>query len=229
MERHFHEQLDTLKKHLIHMAMAVEEAIACAIEALVERDDLIAEKVINMDERINEMEIQIDEECLRLLALNQPMASDLRFVTSAMKLNNDLERIGDHAVNIAELAKRLNHNDPLKPLISIPRMAEIAQSMVKQSIDSFVNAEPQLAKDICKRDDEVDNFDDQIFRELLTYMMSDPKLIPRALNYALISKNLERIADLSTNIAEEVVFIYQAMTIKHHQRPVQLDDIRSRS
>ncbi len=211
------------------MAMAVEEAIANAIDALVKRDDLIAEKVISMDEHINELEIRIDEECLKLLALQQPMATDLRFITSAMKINNDLERIGDHAVNIAQLAKTLNHNDPLKPLINIPRMAEIVQQMVKDSIDSFVKADVQLAKDICRRDDEVDQFDDQIFRELLTYMMSDVRHIPKALNYALISKNLERIADLSTNISEEVVFIYQAMNIKHHQKDIRFADIRSRS
>jgi phosphate transport system protein len=229
MERHFHEQLETLKQQLIDMAMAVEEAIASAIEALIKRDDHIADQVMNRDEHINRMEIDIDEICLKLLALQQPMAIDLRFVTSAMKLNNDLERIGDHAVNIAQLAKALNYNDPLKPFINIPRMAEIAQRMVKQSIDCFINADMTLAKKVCKQDDEVDLFDDQLFRELITYMFSDPKNIPRALNYVLISKNLERIADLSTNIAEEVIFIYHAKNIKHHAGKAEIEDIRSRS
>jgi phosphate transport system protein len=229
MERHFHEQLETLKQQLIDMAMAVEEAIASAIEALIKREDRIADQVMKRDERINRMEIDIDEICLRLLALQQPMAIDLRFVTSAMKLNNDLERIGDHAVNIAQLAKALNHRDPLKPFINIPRMAEIAQRMVKQSIDSFINADVTLAKKVCEQDDEVDLFDDQLFRELITYMFSDPKNIPRALNYVLVSKNLERIADLSTNIAEEVIFIYHAKNIKHHAGKAKIEDIRSRS
>jgi len=229
MERHFHEQLDDLKKKLIDMALAVEEAIAGAVEAMVKREDMIADKVIQMDETINQMEIRIDEICLNLLALQQPMAIDLRFVTSAMKINNDLERMGDHAVNVAQLAKMLNHRDRLKPLINIPRMAEIVQSMVKDSIDSFVNANAAVAKKICERDDEVDHFDDQLFRELITYMMSDPKNIPKALNYVLISKNLERVADLSTNIAEEVIFIYRAKNIKHHTEEIFLRDIRSRS
>jgi len=229
MERHFHEQLDDLKKKLIDMALAVEEAIAGAVEAMVKREDMIADKVIQMDETINQMEIRIDEICLSLLALQQPMAIDLRFVTSAMKINNDLERMGDHAVNVAQLAKMLNHRDRLKPLINIPRMAEIVQSMVKDSIDSFVNANAAVAKKICERDDEVDHFDDQLFRELITYMMSDPKNIPKALNYVLISKNLERVADLSTNIAEEVIFIYRAKNIKHHTEEIFLRDIRSRS
>ena len=211
------------------MALAVEEAIAGAVEAMVKREDMIADKVIQMDETINQMEIRIDEICLSLLALQQPMAIDLRFVTSAMKINNDLERMGDHAVNVAQLAKMLNHRDRLKPLINIPRMAEIVQSMVKDSIDSFVNANAAVAKKICERDDEVDHFDDQLFRELITYMMSDPKNIPKALNYVLISKNLERVADLSTNIAEEVIFIYRAKNIKHHTEEIFLRDIRSRS
>ncbi|MBN2102948.1 phosphate signaling complex protein PhoU [bacterium] len=229
MERHFHEQLDDLKKKLIDMALAVEEAIEGAVDALVKREDDIADHVIQMDETINQMEIRIDEICLSLLALQQPMAIDLRFVTSAMKINNDLERMGDHAVNVAQLAKKLNHHDRLKPLINIPRMAEIVQSMVKDSIDSFVNANAAVAKKICERDDEVDHFDDQLFRELITYMMSDPKNIPKALNYVLISKNLERVADLSTNIAEEVIFIYRAKNIKHHTEEIFLRDIRSRS
>jgi len=229
MERHFHEQLEDLKKQLIDMAMAVEEAIGMAVKVLAEREDLAADKVIQMDDQINQMEIRIDESCLKLLALQQPMAIDLRFLTSAMKINNDLERMGDHAVNIAQLAKSLNHHDPLKPLINIPHMAEIVQSMVKDSIDSFVNADIKLAKNICERDDEVDNFDDQLIRKLLNHMMLDPKQISKALNYVLISKNLERIADLSTNIAEEVIFIYYAKNIKHHSEDIRIEDIRSRS
>lgn len=229
MKRHFHEELKQLKETLFQMAGAVETSIAKAITALVERDNILADEVLKMDDHINNLEIQIDEQCLKLLALQQPMAVDLRFITSGMKINNDLERIGDHAVNIAERAKILNEQELLKPLIDIPRMAQIAQSMVKDSLDSFINGDIDKAHAVCVRDDEVDQLDDQIFRELLTYMAEDSKTISRALNLILISKNLERIADLSTNIAEEVIFIYKARTIKHHIDAKDLEDIRSRS
>lgn len=229
MERHFHEQLDNLRKQLLEMAAAVEEAIAGAIRALVKRDDSIADHVIQSDDLINQMEIEIDKNCLKLLALQQPMAIDLRFISAAMKINNDLERMGDHAVNVAQYAKVLNSQPQLKPYINIPRMAELAQSMLRDSLDSFINGSVSMAKEVCRRDDEVDILDDQLFRELITYMMSDSKNIPKAIHYVLISKNLERIGDLSTNIAEEVVFIYKAKNIKHHSEEVILEDVRSRS
>ena len=229
MERHFHEQLQQLKESLSQMAAAVETSIAKAIDALVERDSQLADEVIRMDEEINNFEIHIDDQSLKLLATQQPVATDLRFITSAMKINNDLERIGDHAVNIAERAKILNEQEQLKPLIDLPRMAVIAQSMVKDSLDSFIRGDEASARAVCKRDDEVDNLDGQLFRELVTYMIEDSGTISRALNLILISKNLERIADLATNIAEEVIFIYKAKTIKHHLDQRDIDDIRSRS
>ena len=229
MERHFHEQLQQLKETLLIMASAVETSIAKAIDALVERDSKLANEVIQMDGKINDLEVSIDEQCLKLLATQQPMAVDLRFITSAMKINNDLERMGDHSVNIAELAIILNELDSLKPLIDIPRMARLAQSMVKDSLDSFIDGQVEKARDVCIRDDEVDQLDDQLFRELLTYMMNDSQTIARALDLILISKNLERIADLSTNIAEEVIFIYRAKMIKHHKATLDLEDIRPRS
>lgn len=229
MERHFHEQLQDLKETLLKMAAAVETSIAKAVDSLIDRDNKLASEVIKMDDHINNLEIQIDDLCLKLLALQQPLAVDLRFITSAMKINNDLERIGDHAVNIAERAKMLNEQELLKPLIDLPQMARIAQSMVKDSLDSFINGNVEKARAVYVRDDEVDQLDEQIFRELLTYMISDTKTIPRALNLILISKNLERIADLSTNIAEEVIFIYKAKIIKHHIDAKDLKDIRSRS
>jgi phosphate transport system protein len=229
MERHFHEQLQQLKETLLIMASAVETSIAKAIDALVERDSKLANEVIQMDEKINDLEVSIDEQCLKLLATQQPMAIDLRFITSAMKINNDLERMGDHSVNIAELAIILNELDSLKPLIDIPRMARLAQSMVKNSLDSFIDGQVEKARDVCIKDDEVDQLDDQLFRELLTYMMNDSQTIGRALDLILISKNLERIADLSTNIAEEVIFIYRAKMIKHHKATLDLEDIRPRS
>jgi phosphate transport system protein len=229
MERHFHEELQKLKETLLIMASAVETSISKAIDALVERNSPLAEEVIQMDQKINNLEVSIDEQCLKLLATQQPMAIDLRFITSAMKINNDLERMGDHSVNIAELVKILNEQELLKPLIDIPRMANLAQMMVKDSLDSFINGNVEQAQSVCIRDDEVDKLDDQLFRELLTYMMNDTQTIARALDLVLISKNLERIADLSTNIAEEVIFIYRAKMIKHHKATLELEDIRPRS
>ena len=207
----------------------LETSISKAIDALVERNSPLAEEVIQMDQKINNLEVSIDEQCLKLLATQQPMAIDLRFITSAMKINNDLERMGDHSVNIAELVKILNEQELLKPLIDIPRMANLAQMMVKDSLDSFINGNVEQAQSVCIRDDEVDKLDDQLFRELLTYMMNDTQTIARALDLVLISKNLERIADLSTNIAEEVIFIYRAKMIKHHKATLELEDIRPRS
>lgn len=229
MERHFHEELQKLKETLLIMASAVETSISKAIDALVERDSQLAEEVIQMDQKINDLEVSIDEQCLKLLATQQPMAIDLRFITSAMKINNDLERMGDHSVNIAELVKILNEQELLKPLIDIPRMANLAQMMVKDSLDSFINGNVDQAQSVCIRDDNVDKLDDQLFRELLTYMMNDTQTIARGLDLILISKNLERIADLSTNIAEEVIFIYRAKMIKHHKATLDLEDIRPRS
>jgi len=161
------------------------------------------------------MEIAIDDMCLRLLALRQPMASDLRFITSAMKITTDLERMGDQAVNIAERAIFLNQEPQLKPYIDIPRMAEITQSMVKDVLDAFVNRDPKLARSVCERDDVVDGLNDQVMRELLTYMMSDPKAITRAVHLMIVARCLERIADHATNIAEDVIFIVDARVIKH--------------
>jgi len=216
MERHFDEELQNLREQLLRMASLVEEAIANAIQSLVDRDGHLAQRVIDRDKEINSLEITIDDLCLRLFALRQPMARDLRFITGAIKINNDLERMGDHAVNIAERALHLVQEPPLKPLIDIPRMAVLAQGMVKDSLDAFVQRDATKARSVCPRDDEVDQLEDQVIRELLTYMMNDPRTISRALDLIIIAKNLERIADLSTNIAEDVIFIVQAKSIKHH-------------
>jgi len=233
-ERHFHEQLQSLKERLMEMAALVEDAISKSIQALVARDDALAENVVKRDDAINRLEITIDHISLRLLALQQPMAVDLRFITSAMKINNDLERMGDHAVNIAQLAILLSQENHLKPLDNLPEMAEITQTMVRESLRSFVEADEKLARNVCRRDDDVDRFDDRIFHELLSCMIRDSANIPRAVHLVLISKNLERIADLSTNIAEEVIFIYKARNIKHHREDVpwkdmDIEDVRSRS
>jgi phosphate transport system protein len=216
MERHFHHQLEDLKKSLLQMAALVETQIAHAVRALVERDVALCDEVIQGDQPINGMELDIDHQCIQLLALQQPIARDLRFIAAAMKINVDLERMGDIAVNIARRAKRLNDMPVLKPLIDIPRMATLAQSMVKESLDAFVRGDEHLAREVCVRDDEIDSLEDQIFRELLTYMMEQPRSVPQALQLIFISRHIERIADHATNIAESVVYFSQGKVIKHH-------------
>jgi len=213
---HFEMELEELKENLLKMAAWVEEAINNAVQSLVKRDSELARKTFEGEDRINKLEITIEDMCLKLLALRQPMAADLRFITSAMKIITDLERIGDQAVNIAERAILLNQEPQLKPYIDIPRMAQIAQSMVKEVLDAFVNRDSKLARSVCERDDLVDGLNDQVFRELLTYMISDPKTIMRAAHLMIVCRCLERIADHATNIAEDVIFMVDALVIKHH-------------
>jgi phosphate transport system protein len=216
MATHFQQELNKLKENLLQMAGLAERAISNAVEALVKRDTALAERTIAEDEKINQMEIVIDDWCLKLLALHQPMAADLRFITSAMRINTELERIGDQAVNIAERVISLNQEPQLKPYIDIPRMAEITQTMVKDVLDAFVNGDAKLARSVCERDDRVDALNDQVFRELLTYMMAESKTITRAVHLIIVSRCLERIADHATNIAEGVIFMVKALVIKHH-------------
>jgi len=215
MERQFDQELNALKENLLKMASLAEEAIAKSIKALVERDSILAQEIIDRDSEINFLEIQINNQCLKLLALKQPMAVDLRFITSAMKIISHLERIADQAVNISQRTLELIKQPLLKPLIDIPRMAELAQEMVRTSIDSLVNKDSLLAKRIGERDNLVDDLNDQIFRELLTYMIEDPRTIKRAIELILVGRHLERIADLATNISEEVVYILNGKNIKH--------------
>jgi phosphate transport system protein len=217
MERHYFEaELQTLKNRLLTMGGLVEERAHQAVKALVNRSQEQAEHIIVSDKEVNELQIDIDDRCLKLLATQTPLASDLRLITSAMKINSDLERIGDQAVNIAENVLKLLPQPPLKPLIDIPRMAEIAQQMTRDALDSFVKRDVALAREVLRRDDEVDSLKDQVFRELLTYMMADPGTIQRALALILISRNLERIADHATNIAEDVIFLVEAKDVRHH-------------
>ncbi len=222
MERHLDQDISNLKHSLVKMAGTVEHAIDNAIKALKDRDTDLAKKVIEEDVTINDFEIENENICLTILARQQPVASDLRFLLASVKINNDLERMGDHAVNIAQKAKRLIKSGQLKPLIDIPHMASIVQSMLKDSLDAFVQMDAKKAKAVCERDDDVDAFDDQIQRELLTYMIEDPKTISPAMDLVFVSKNLERIADLSTNISEEVIFTVEAKTIKHHFQDVHI-------
>ncbi len=216
MHRHFDEKLAELKEKLLRMSSLVEEAISDAIKSLAERKPELAEKVIQSDSVINMIEIEIDELSLQLLALHQPEAGDLRFVASIMKINGDLERMGDLAVNIAQCTARLLKVAPLKPLIDIPRMASAVQGMLNDSLNAFVRRDAQLAKSVCQRDDEVDNLNDQIFRDLLACMLADQKSIERAVELILVARHLERIADHSTNICEDVIYIVEGKSIKHH-------------
>jgi phosphate transport system protein len=213
--RHFHEELDALKQTLLAMGALVEDQIRRAMQALIERDDRLAREVIERDREVNAYDVQIDETCVELLALHQPAAGDLRFLTTAMKIVTDLERIGDQAVNIAQRALELGLEPQLKPYIDLPRMAARAQGMVKESLDAFVARDAALARAVCARDSEVDALKEQVFRELLTYMMADPTTIPRAIRLILISRFLERVADHATNIAEMVVYLVEGRMIRH--------------
>ena len=217
MERHhFEAELQALRNQLLTMGGLVEERVHRAVHALVHRREEEAQRIIATDKEINDLQMEIDDRCLKLLATQTPLAVDLRLITSAMKINADLERVGDQAVNIAESVLVLIPQPPLKPLIDIPRMATIAEKMIRDALDAFVKKDAELARNVLRRDDEVDELKDQVFRELLTYMMADPGTIQRALSLILISRNLERIADHATNIAEDVIFITEAKDVRHH-------------
>jgi phosphate transport system protein len=215
MQRHFHEELEGLKQTLLAMGALVEDQIRRVMRALVERDDDLAQAVIEGDRQVNTYDVEVDEKCVELLALHQPAAGDLRFITTAMKIVTDLERIGDQAVNIAQRAIELNREPQLKPYIDLPRMAESAARMVKESLDAFVNRDTALARRVCGEDEAVDALKEQVFRELLTFMMEDARTIPRAIRLILISRFLERVADHATNIAEMVVYMVEGKMVRH--------------
>src|SRR5262245_19815952 len=215
MQRHFHEELEALKQTLLAMGGLVEEQIRRVMSALLERDSALAQEVIDRDRQVNAYDVEVDEKCVELLALYQPAAGDLRFITTAMKIVTDRERIGDQAVNIAKRVLELNREPQLKPYIDLPRMAEKAQRMVKESLDAFVARDTALARQVCGEDSEVDQLKEQIFRELLTFMMEDPRTIPRAIRVILISRFMERVADHATNIAEMVVYLVEGKMVRH--------------
>jgi phosphate transport system protein len=215
MQRHFHEELDHHKQTLLAMGALVEDQIRRAMRALTDRDDVLAKNVIDRDREVNTYDVEVDEKCVELLALHQPTAIDLRFITTAMKIVTDLERIGDQAVNIAQRALELNLEPQLKPYIDLPRMADQAQRMVKDSLDAFVARDTELARRVCADDAPVDALNHQIFRELLTFMMEDPKTIPRAIRLILIARFLERVADHATNIAEMVIYLVDSKLVRH--------------
>jgi phosphate transport system protein len=205
----------SLTKNLITMASLVQNAIKESVQSLVERDSEIARAVIEGDRLINTYDVRIDEECIRLLALTQPMGKDLRFITTAMKITTDLERIGDYAVSISERAIELNEEPILKPYIDVPRMAEIAQGMVRDAIEAFLRNDKRLALDVIVRDDEIDELNEAVFLELMAIMTKDPSAIRRGTKITHVSKYLERIGDHSTNIAEVVIYMVEGRMIRH--------------
>lgn len=209
------EGIEKLKESLITMAASVESAIRDSVNALVDRDDKLAGKVIEGDHQINAMDVKIEEDCIRLLALTQPMAQDLRFITTAMKITTDLERIADNAVNIAERALELNREPILKPYTDIPKMKTIAGGMVKDAIDALVRLDKKLAAEVILRDDEVDDLNEMIWEEVMAIMTRDPSTISRAVKVTYISKYLERMADHATNIAEDVIYMVEGKVIRH--------------
>ena len=215
MKKHYSEQLAGLRELVLRMGGLVEQMTRRVVQALVERNiDLLAE-VRSMETVVNQIHIEIDEACIELIALRQPAAVDLRFIAAAMKINTDMERIGDQAINITERAESLLAVPTLKPLIDIPRMADSAQEMLKASLDAFVNGDDDLAYATILRDDQVDQLKDQVFRELLTFMMADPTTIPRAMDLILVSRHLERIGDHATNICEDVIFMVKGKDVRH--------------
>lgn len=215
MHRRFDEELDDLKRKLIEMAAMVESQIQGALHAFIERDADLARRVIANDPRVNAMDVEVDEMCLRLLALHQPAAGDLRFVTTAMKISSELERMSDLAENICERAIELNEEPQLKPYIDLPRMANWSLRMVKESLDAFVNRDSTLARKVCADDDYVDRLTEQLFRELLSFMVENPQTISRAIRLTFIAKYIERIADHATNVAELVVYMVEGKIIRH--------------
>jgi phosphate transport system protein len=215
MVRQKEQDIEALKERVLKMGGLVEESIRTSVKALVERDRNLAIAVIDGDAIVNNFDVEIEEECIRFLAIWQPTGSNLRFITTAIKIITDLERMGDLAVDICERAIELNEEPPLKPYIDIPRMADASQKMLKDSLDSFVAGDADLAMSVCAADDFVDNLNQQIFNELLVYMLKDPKNISRAVRLTYITKYLERIADHATNIAEMVVYMVQGKVIRH--------------
>ena len=223
---HFQEQLATLKERLLVMGGLAEERVRAIMEALVDRELSLVERVQAGDEPLNQLHIEIDDRCFKLLALHQPMAADLRAIVAAVKINTDLERVGDLSINIAEAARRYTLHPPVKTLIDIPRMGEIAQAMLRDALDAYVRRDTALAQAVLNADDELDALKTQVFRELLTCMLQDPNTIEPALDLILISRHLERIGDHATNIAEDVIFMVSARDVRHHAGGASADRSR---
>jgi phosphate transport system protein len=215
MERRLDQDLDRVRQALLKMGGMVEGMVAKATQALLDRNNQLCAEVIEGDNQVDQMEIEIDEACHLILGTKQPTAVDLRFLVAVMKINSDLERIGDSAVNIAQSVEQLNEQPTLKPYIDLPHLSQLVQDMVRKSLDAFVRRDTELATEVCQSDDAVDGLYKQIFRELLTYMIEDPKTVSRALHLLLVSRNMERIADHATNIAEDVIYYVEGRDIRH--------------
>src|SRR5689334_13316140 len=220
--RHFQEELEALKTRLLEMGGLAEDRVRLAVRALVERDQQLVERVLVSDAAINQLHIEIDHRCFTLLALHQPMAVDLRAIVSAVKINTDLERVGDLAINIAEAVVRYMRHPPVKELIDIPRMASIAQTMLRDALDAYVRRDTALAQRVLDADDSLDALKTQVFRELLEFMLNDPNTIEPGLDLILVSRHLERIGDHATNIAEDVIFMVLAKDVRHHTNENEL-------
>jgi phosphate transport system protein len=220
---HFREELEALQGRLLEMGGLAEERVRAAVQGLVSREASLFEKVLFGDEPINQLHIEIDNRCFRLLALHQPMATDLRAIVAAVKINTDLERVGDLAVNIAEAGKRYISHPPVKKLIDIPQMGEIAQTMLRDSLDAFVKRDTALAHQVLNEDDRLDSLKTQVFRDLLTHMLNDQSTVEPALDLILVSRHLERIGDHATNVAEDVIFMVSALDVRHHG-PAPVED-----
>jgi phosphate transport system protein len=220
--RHFQDELDQLKARLLEMGGLAEERVRESVESLVKRDGDLVERVLAGDAAINQLQIEIDDRCFKLLALHQPMAVDLRVIVAALKIINDLERVGDLAVNIAEAVRRSLEHPPVKELIDIPKMTDLAQEMLRDALDAFVRRDISLAQTVLTRDDTLDALKTKVFRDLLTHMVRDHTTIEPSLDLILISRHLERIGDHATNIAEDVIFMVSAKDVRHHQEDAGL-------
>jgi phosphate transport system protein len=215
MERHFERDLEELKERLLWMGSLAERSVHQAVQSVLDAEERLALAVLNEENVINELQIEIDDRVVQLLALQQLMAADLRFVLAIARINNDLERIADQAVNIAQSAQRILRHPRVKPYVDLPRMGELAEKMMRDSLDSLVRRDVELARSVLARDDQVDQLRDQIFRELLTYMMGDSSVVYPAFELILVAKNLERVADHATNIAEDVIYMVAGSDVRH--------------
>ena len=221
MARHFDKDLNLLKEKLALMAGFAMSNIYLSVKTLVERNDEKVAQINTQEQRVNSLQIEIDNFCLELIALHQPVAADLRLLASAMKINAELERIADQTINLTQAALQLIRQPQLKPLIDIPKMADMVQRMVKDALDGFVQKDSQLARDVLKRDDEVDELKNRCYEELLNLMSQEKESIPRGMQLIFVSRNLERIADLATNIAEDVIYLVEGKDVRHHSESTQ--------
>jgi phosphate transport system protein len=223
MSRHFEHELDVLKSKLLEMGALVETAVYRSVQGVIEKEETLAQQVLQSEARVNALEMEIDDQAIRLLALQAPVAADLRLITAAIKINNDLERMGDLAVNIAQRALDLARESTIRPMVDIPYIAGLVQSMVRKSLDAFVHRDADLARSVLASDDGVDNLRTSSYHELVSYMEKEHANIPQALNLWSVVRNLERIADHATNVAEDVLFLVKGIDVRHRNELLQAE------